>query len=68
MRTYKLNGRKFRACNINCADSFKTDRRYGAIYGPYQKESGGFYLNAESASIDCDFCVYCSTYSNGGKV
>ena len=32
MRTYKVYGQPFKAHSANCADGFKTDRRYGTIY------------------------------------
>lgn len=53
-------GRRFRACHKGCADAFKSDRQNGLIYGPFKRLTGGFYLNAEQASLEQGFCVYCS--------
>ncbi len=62
MRTYTYAGDKFRAHNVNCADGFKTDRRYGLIYSAYDVDNGdGTHqiMNVEPASIACAFCAYC---------
>lgn len=65
MKTYKVNGRQFRAHGKGCADGFKADRRHGLIYGPtrivYPDGSSKLAMNQEEASMECDFCAYCGT-------
>lgn len=52
--------RPFAACDDTCADSFRCDRYYGLIYGPYVKSDGSFYRNAEEYSLDEPrTCAYC---------
>jgi hypothetical protein len=62
LRVYTVFGRKFRA-HPECSEGFKTDRRYGAIYGPYRiKEDDGsvrWAKDAEEMSMLCYECPYC---------
>ena len=60
MRRYTYRGRKFLACDATCADSFKTDRRYGLIYGSVRIVPDNRVVSWERGSIECGFCAYCS--------
>ena len=59
LRTYTIQGRKARL-HPACVESFREDRKRGLIYGPYKREDGAWYMNAEAMSLDCDICPYCS--------
>jgi hypothetical protein len=63
LRRYKVWGQWFKAHDIDCADGFKTDRRYGAIYGPYRYEDGSYAMTWEEASLRDDFCAYCGPHA-----
>jgi len=47
------------ACNINCRDGFRCDRKNGLIYGPFKYTDGSFAMNAEEFSRETESCVYC---------
>lgn len=49
------------ACDANCRDNFKGDRKAGLNYGLFRYSTGEFALNREEASRNCFFCVYCGT-------
>lgn len=49
----------FLACNIQCAEGFKEDRRYGLNYGLFRYADGTFARDREEASVKCRFCAYC---------
>lgn len=62
MKTYTYDGTPFQAHNANCADGFKTDRRYGLIYMCYRiidADGSSEIMNVEAASIAGDFCALC---------
>jgi hypothetical protein len=60
MKIYKPKGRKsFMACNLNCRNSFISDRKCGLIYGPFKYTDGSFAKDAEEFSIQTESCVYC---------
>jgi|CZKV01.1.fsa_nt_gi hypothetical protein len=57
LRLYKrINAR---ACNVACANGFKSDRHAGLIYGPFRYANGKFALTWEEASRNANFCAYC---------
>lgn len=58
---------RFLACNSQCADAFRTDRRYGLIYGPFRFADGRFALTWEQASREVGFCAYCGARSGGAR-
>ena len=47
-----------RACNDNCADSYREDRRHGLIYGPCQDTDGTPISWAHLTTIE-QSCIYC---------
>jgi len=54
------------ACNLHCADAFKSDRQHGLNYGAFRFADGRFALNWEQASREAKFCAYCG--SKEGRV
>ena len=68
MITRKVYGKPFRACHQACAEGFKTDRRYGAIYSATfevdeDNKPTGRWWNPEEASVEFNQCVYCGVTS-----
>lgn len=65
LKKFTVFGRKIKAHNAMCADSFRTDRKCGLIYPSYQlieaDGSLGPIVSVEVASVECDFCAYCGT-------
>ncbi len=64
MRTYNYAGTPFLAHNIQCANGFKTDRRYGLIYMSYRifdPDGSSEIMGVEAASIAAEFCALCGT-------
>ena len=59
MRKYSAQGEKFLACSPDCADSFRTDRRYGLIYGAVRDVDTNQVFDWGAASIWFEFCAYC---------
>lgn len=66
--TYTVFGRKVRAHNVDCASSFREDRKLGLIYGSVATNAtdGAPFLSWEQASVELNFCVYCGLESIGG--
>lgn len=62
LRTYTLNGRKYRA-HPECREGFRSDRACGLIYGPYRlvfpDATFRWARDAEEASMYANVCVYC---------
>jgi hypothetical protein len=54
----KVYGRKARYCDEGCQESFRCDRQHGLIYPSYSVD--GKIMSVEEASIEKDFCAYCS--------
>ena len=63
MRTYKVFGQAFRACNGQCATGFKEDRRHGLCYGLHRviDDDGTVRTcrDREEFSVLTDTCAYC---------
>lgn len=55
----KVLGRNALFCGAACADGFKTDRRYGAVYSSYQDADTGKIYDPEAASVHFEHCAYC---------
>lgn len=62
---FTVLGRKVRAHNSTCADSFREDRKHGLIYPAIHVYThtirDGRPMSHEAASLECNFCCYCGT-------
>ncbi len=60
MRTYTVLGRKVKAHDEGCAQSYREDRRAGLIYPAFQTADGP--IAWAEASVRYGFCVYCGAH------
>lgn len=51
------------ACNLQCAEGFRSDRRAGLNYGLFKLSNGSLAMDREQASREEKFCVYCGKSS-----
>lgn len=54
---FQFRGIQYRACNVNCMNGFKEDRRHGVMYGPYKLD--GNFVNGNEFSVKTNTCIYC---------
>ena len=47
------------ACNFNCANAFREDRRAGLNYGLFRYADGTFAKDREEVSCKLKICAYC---------
>jgi len=59
LRAYQRQRRRFLACNLTCANAYKTDRKTGLMYGAFRFRDGCFAKSWEEASDRARFCAYC---------
>lgn len=53
-----INGMPARFCSSACCSGYKTDRKCGLIYSPWEVAS--VRMGVDNASISAGFCAYCN--------